>query len=116
MSIKEISTLLVKGVHAHQHLKLVADQVLQVPTGRQQNLQHHLDEPKAEPLHLIEPQRLIELQVELQAGHQHHRQIDRHHQTDLLPQIEHPHHHALQAQAVRAAVAAEAEDDKFFWC
>ena len=124
MSIKGISTLLVKGVHVLQHHKVVADQVLQVPTGRQQDLQHHQGEPKVELQHLIDPQHLIELrrarqhliepQVELQAGHQHHRQIDRHHQIDLLPQIDHHHHHALRAQADRAEVAEEVEDDKIF--
>jgi len=94
--------------------------VLQLITGRQQDLQHHQGEPQVEPqhlieaLHLISPQLPIDLQVELQAGHQHHRQIDRRHQIDLLPQIDHPHHHAHQAQADLAEVAGEVEDDKYF--
>ena len=65
-------------------------------------------------LHLISPQPLIELQRHRLAGHQHHRQIDRHHQIDLLPQIDHLHHHAHRALAVLAEVAEEVEDDKFF--
>ena len=40
MSIKEISILLVKVVLAHQHHRLVVDQELRPPTGRQQSLQH----------------------------------------------------------------------------
>ena len=116
MSIKGISILPAKGVHAHQHRKGVADQVLQLITGRQQNLQHHQDEPQAEPQHLIGVLHLISPQppIELQASHQHHRQIDRHHQIDLLPQIDHHHHHALRAQADRAEVEEEVEDDKLF--
>ena len=126
MSKKGISTLLVKGVHAHLHRKLVADQVLQLPTGHQQNLQHHQDEPKVVTHHLIEPQHLTkphlltelhlltEPQRHLLAGRQLHKQIDRHHQTDLLLQIDHPHHHVHRALAVLAEVAEEVEDDKFF--
>jgi len=111
-SIRGISILPVKGAHAHQHRKLVVDQGLRLPTGRQQNLQHHQDEPKVETHHLIKPHHLTELRRHRLAGHQRRRQIDLHHQTDLLPQIDHPHHHAHLALAVLAEV--EVEDDKFF--
>ena len=120
-SIKEISTLLVKGAHAHLHRKPVVDQVLQLPTGPQQNLQHHQDEPKVETHHLIEPQHLIKphhligLQHRRLADHQHHKQIDHHHQAGLHLRRDHLHHHAHQALAVLAEVAEEVEDDKFFF-
>jgi hypothetical protein len=117
ISIKGISILLVKGDHAPQHHKLVADQGLQLPTGRQQNLQHHQGEPKVEPHHLIGPPHLIERQRRRLAGHQHHKQ-DHHHRVHQighhLHHRDHPHHHALRAQAVRAEVAEVVEDDKFF--
>ncbi len=115
-----ISILLGKEGRAHQHHKLVVDQGLRLPTAHQQNLQHHQDEPQVEPqhligaLHLISPQPLIELQRHRLASHQHHRQIDRHHQTDLLLQIDHLHHRAHRALAVLAEVAEEVEDDKYF--
>ena len=108
-----ISILLGKEGRAHQHHKLVVDQGLRLQTGHQQNLQHHQGEPKVEPHHLIEPQR------HRLAGRQHHRQQDHHHrvhQIDHLPHQDHPHHHALRAQAVPVEVAEGVEDDKFFWC
>ena len=104
-----ISILLGKEGRAHQHHKLVVDQGLRLPTGHQQNLQHHQGEPKVELHRLIGP-----LRHHL-AGHLHHQ--DHHHpvhQIGHLHHRDHPHHHALRAQAVRAEVAEVVEDDKFF--
>ena len=100
MSIKGISTLLVKGVHAHLHRKLVVDQDLMHLTDRQQNLQHQiLGEPKVEPRRLTEPQRLIkplhltELRRHRLADHQPHNRQDHHHQVHQIDLLHRDHHH-----------------------
>ena len=110
-----ISILLGKEGRAHQHHKLVVDQGLRLPTGHQQNLQHHQGEPKVEPHHLIGPHQLIKPQLHRLVGHQHHKQDHHHpvHQIGHLHHRDHPHHHALRAQAARAEVA-EVEDDNIF--
>ena len=126
-SIKGISILLVKVAHAHRHHKLAVDQELQLPTEHRLNLQHHQDEPKVapqhlielhhltKPLHRIEPHHhLTELQHRHLADHQHHKQ-GRHHRAGLLLRRDHLHHHAHQAPVVHVEVAEEeVEDDKFF--
>lgn len=108
MSIKEISILLAKVVHAHQHPRLVVDQELMLLTGRQQNLRQHQGEPEVATHRLIEPHHRNP------ADRQHHNQQDPHHRVHRIGRPlhrDHLHHRGLLAQ-VGHVVAVAVEGDK----